>query len=305
MALDFNPYKVLKVDPTADLEIVTAVYRALSKKYHPDVNKSPDAQGRMQQINRAYDMLKDPSERAKVDAELSRSSSTSSSSTSSTGSGYSGSASRYSTPGSASSGSTGSSYTSSRPSSSTSTHSNSNPFARYEKWRASQQSRRSDQEANGPEDDSYYLYQKRLVDDIKKKVFRVSVYQDKVLGGKVCSIFCSANKNGTLNSGSVYLKSPELFDLINDVEDAMQHVEASGQPIEMLSDHDVFFRRHVAGLNNTFIGVEIIKHAREDSKEGLFLIGEKGRSSGVISEQTARQLAQIERILKEALSAMR
>ena len=170
---------------------------------------------------------------------------------------------------------------------------------------ANQQSRRNDQEANGPEEDSYYLYQKRLVDDIKKKVFRVSVYQDKVLGGKVCSIFCSANKNGTLNSGSVYLKSPELFDLINDVEDAIQHVEASGQPIEMLSDHDVYFRRHVTGLNNTFVGIEIIKHAREDSKEGLFLIGEKGRSSGVISEQTARQLAQIERILKEALSAMR
>ena len=303
MALDFNPYKVLKVDPTADLEILTAVYRALSKKYHPDLNKSPDAQARMQQINRAYDMLKDPSERAKVDAELSRSNSnTSSTNTSSAGSSYSGSASRYSTP--SSSGSTGgSSYTSSRPSSSTST--NSNPFARWEKWRTTQQSRHSDQEANGPEDDSYYLYQKRLVDDVKKKVFRVSVYHDKVLGGKVCSIFCSANKNGTLNSGSVYLKSPELFDLINDLEDAMLHSEATGQPIEMLSDHDVYFRRHVTGLNNTFIGVEIIKHSREDSKEGLFLIGEKGRSNGVISEQTSRQLAQIERILKEALSSMR
>ena len=99
MALDFNPYKVLQVDPTADLKIVTAAYRVLSKEYHPDVNKSPDAQARMQQINRAYDMLKDPSERSKVDAELARTASTASGSSS--GSSYSSStsssSSRYNT----------------------------------------------------------------------------------------------------------------------------------------------------------------------------------------------------------------
>ena len=126
------------------------------------------------------------------------------------------------------------------------------------------------------------------------------------MGGKICSIFCSASKNGTINSGSVYLKSPELFDLINDLEDAIQSVNQTGQPLEMLSDHDVYFRRSVTGLNNTFIGVEIIKAARENNKEGLFLIGEKGKSKGgVVSEQTVKQMTQIERILKEALSAMR
>jgi hypothetical protein len=127
-----------------------------------------------------------------------------------------------------------------------------------------------------------------------------------MLGGKVCSIFCSANKNGSINSSTVYLKSPELFDLISDLEDAIVHLEGlTGQPIEMLSDHDVYFRRTVTGLNNTFIGIEIIKHTRDNTKEGLFLVGEKGKANGVISEQSLKQLQQIERILKEALSQMR
>ena len=95
MALDFNPYKVLKLDPSADSEVIAAAYRALSKKYHPDVDKSPDAQARMQQINRAYDMLKDPAERSKIDAELSRSSANSSSNPSSGN--YSSSSNRYNT----------------------------------------------------------------------------------------------------------------------------------------------------------------------------------------------------------------
>jgi hypothetical protein len=39
--------------------VVEAAYRALSKKYHPDINRLPEAQERMSQINTAYDILGD------------------------------------------------------------------------------------------------------------------------------------------------------------------------------------------------------------------------------------------------------
>jgi hypothetical protein len=56
-------YKVLQVDPSAEPEVIEAAYRALSKKYHPDINRTPEAQSRMSQINTAYDVLGDPSKR--------------------------------------------------------------------------------------------------------------------------------------------------------------------------------------------------------------------------------------------------
>src|SRR6478672_1293050 len=71
--MDFNPYKVLAVDPSADPDVISAAYRALSKKFHPDVNKTPEAESRMRDLNRAYDMLKDPAQRKQVDADLARS----------------------------------------------------------------------------------------------------------------------------------------------------------------------------------------------------------------------------------------
>src|ERR1700694_5906743 len=71
--MDFNPYKVLAVDPSADIEVIAAAYRALSKKFHPDVNKAPDAETRMRDLNRAYELLKDPEQRRRIDTELNRS----------------------------------------------------------------------------------------------------------------------------------------------------------------------------------------------------------------------------------------
>ncbi|HEX2909637.1 MAG TPA: J domain-containing protein [Chloroflexia bacterium] len=56
-------YKVLQVDSDAEPEVIEAAYRALSKKYHPDVNRAPDAMDRMAQINSAYNILSDPSKR--------------------------------------------------------------------------------------------------------------------------------------------------------------------------------------------------------------------------------------------------
>ena len=60
-------YKILMVDPSADPEVITAAYRRLAVKYHPDTNPSPDALPRMQRINEAYSVLSDPQSRAVYD----------------------------------------------------------------------------------------------------------------------------------------------------------------------------------------------------------------------------------------------
>ncbi len=56
-------YSILQVHCDADPEVVEATYRRLSKKYHPDVNSGDDATRRMQEINVAYDVLRDPEKR--------------------------------------------------------------------------------------------------------------------------------------------------------------------------------------------------------------------------------------------------
>ncbi len=60
-------YKILQVDPSADPEVITAAYRRLAVKYHPDTNPSPDALPRMQRINEAYSVLSDMKQRAAYD----------------------------------------------------------------------------------------------------------------------------------------------------------------------------------------------------------------------------------------------
>ena len=50
-----DPYRVLGISPEATDEEVKKAYRALAKKYHPDVNNgSADAEAHMKQINDAY-----------------------------------------------------------------------------------------------------------------------------------------------------------------------------------------------------------------------------------------------------------
>lgn len=56
-------YRILQVDPAADPEVITAAYRRLAVKYHPDTNASPDAHARMQRINEAYAVLSDTEKR--------------------------------------------------------------------------------------------------------------------------------------------------------------------------------------------------------------------------------------------------
>jgi hypothetical protein len=60
-------YKILQVDPSAEPEVIAAAYRRLSLKYHPDNNKAADATLRMQEINEAYNILKEPAQREQYD----------------------------------------------------------------------------------------------------------------------------------------------------------------------------------------------------------------------------------------------
>ena len=63
-------YQVLQVDIEADADVIATVYRRLAQRYHPDRDPSPEAQGRMRELNQAHQVLKDPELRARYDAEL-------------------------------------------------------------------------------------------------------------------------------------------------------------------------------------------------------------------------------------------
>jgi curved DNA-binding protein CbpA len=65
-----NYYKILQIDPSAEPEVISAAYKRLSLKYHPDTNRSADANLRMQEINEAYQVIQDPARRAGYDRYL-------------------------------------------------------------------------------------------------------------------------------------------------------------------------------------------------------------------------------------------
>lgn len=65
-------YDILQVREFAEPEVVQAAYRALSRKYHPDINTSPDSAARQKMINAAFAVLGDPRARAAHDREIGR-----------------------------------------------------------------------------------------------------------------------------------------------------------------------------------------------------------------------------------------
>ena len=68
-----NHYEQLQVTRTADAEVIDRAYKALSMKYHPDKANASQQEGatrRMQEINAAYSVLRDPVRRRAYDATL-------------------------------------------------------------------------------------------------------------------------------------------------------------------------------------------------------------------------------------------
>lgn len=63
-----NPYKVLGVSNTASKEEIRKAYRALARKYHPDVNPGDKAaEERFKEINDAYAILSDEKKKEEYD----------------------------------------------------------------------------------------------------------------------------------------------------------------------------------------------------------------------------------------------
>ena len=63
----FDPYLVLGVDRSATLEEIRQAYRALARRYHPDLNRSPDAEDRFKELGQAFAVLNDPERRRAYD----------------------------------------------------------------------------------------------------------------------------------------------------------------------------------------------------------------------------------------------
>jgi molecular chaperone DnaJ len=61
-------YEVLGIARDSDAKAIKAAFRKLALQYHPDRNKSPDAEGRFKEIAAAYAVLSDPKKRADYDA---------------------------------------------------------------------------------------------------------------------------------------------------------------------------------------------------------------------------------------------
>ena len=61
-------YNVLGVERTASDDEIKKAFRRLARKHHPDINKAPDSQSRMQELNEANEVLRDKEKRAAYDS---------------------------------------------------------------------------------------------------------------------------------------------------------------------------------------------------------------------------------------------
>ena len=65
-----DPYKILGVSHDASDDEIKRAYRKLAKQYHPDLNPGdPVAAKKMQEINAAYERIKDPQKAAQSSAQ--------------------------------------------------------------------------------------------------------------------------------------------------------------------------------------------------------------------------------------------
>ncbi len=60
-------YETLGLDDNATEAEIKKAYRTLAKKYHPDINKTPEAEEKFKEINAAYEVLGDKEKKAQYD----------------------------------------------------------------------------------------------------------------------------------------------------------------------------------------------------------------------------------------------
>jgi len=66
--LDYKDYyATLNVKKDASQDDIQKSYRKLARKFHPDVNKDPQAEVKFKEIGEAYEVLKDPDKRKRYD----------------------------------------------------------------------------------------------------------------------------------------------------------------------------------------------------------------------------------------------
>ena len=61
-------YEILGVKRDADTAAIKSAYRKLARKYHPDVNKTKEAEEKFKDINEAYEVLSDKAKRQRYDS---------------------------------------------------------------------------------------------------------------------------------------------------------------------------------------------------------------------------------------------
>jgi len=67
MATKRDYYEILGIDKKASTDDIKSSYRKLAMQYHPDKNKSPDAEERFKEISEAYAILSDQNKRQQYD----------------------------------------------------------------------------------------------------------------------------------------------------------------------------------------------------------------------------------------------
>jgi len=68
MAVDYKDYyEALGVERNAGQDDIQRAYRKLARKYHPDLNREPEAEQKFKEVNEAYQVLKDPEKRKAYD----------------------------------------------------------------------------------------------------------------------------------------------------------------------------------------------------------------------------------------------